>query len=91
VWAVGSYQNSVGTWPLVEHWDGVRWRIVTMPDTSMGTLSGITAVSAHDVWVVGATSDYLAAQPLMEHWDGAHWQVVASPRPAGRADIPLPP
>jgi len=89
VWAVGSYQNSVGTWPLVEHWDGVHWRIVTMPDTSMGTLSGITAVSAHDVWVVGATSDYLAAQPLMEHWDGAHWQVVASPRPAGAGGYTL--
>ncbi len=31
VWAVGESLNSVGSQTLIEHWNGVKWRIVHSP------------------------------------------------------------
>jgi hypothetical protein len=87
VWAVGSgtvsTPQSTTTVPLIEHWDGSRWSIVTgasLPSSSSGpqytSLSAVAALSANDVWAVGS---------LIEHWNGSAWSVVATA--SGDADF----
>ena len=86
-WAVGQY-NAVGGrvgefQPLIEHWDGTAWNIVTSPsaNTSDGNyLNGVTCTSQSDCWSVGY---YITVagdrQTLIEQWDGSSWAVVSSP------------
>ncbi len=83
IWAVGgsSRGTRVGS-PLIEHWDGSTWSIVpaTQPPDSVGTLKGVSALSANDVWAVGSsTIGNAASKTLIEHWDGSTWSLVPSP------------
>jgi hypothetical protein len=61
------------------------WSQVTSPNvgTSYNTLSGVAAVSAHNVWAVGAYGNGNGSLTLVEHWTGTQWQVVASPNVNG--------
>ncbi|HZD86451.1 MAG TPA: hypothetical protein VE088_00420 [Gaiellaceae bacterium] len=68
VWAVGRYVRH-GNQPLVEHWDGTRWSVVSFPGS--GGLSGVTALSSDDAWAVGETS--------VGHWDGSAWSAEGTP------------
>ncbi len=74
VWAVG-YSGSAG---LVEHWNGVRWRLV---DSPAADLSDVDADSATDIWAVGGAR----GGAFTMHWDGTSW--TSFPAPAG--DITL--
>lgn len=91
VWAVGFWEspgdNRGG--PLIERWDGHRWRVITpspsgLPcDSRLGScttgddLYGVAALAVDDVWAVGARwIDGNTSRPLVEHWDGHHWRVV---------------
>ena len=77
-WAVGyqapvyySYVHS----PLIEHWDGSSWRVVSSPFRGEGELTAIAALGADDVWAVG----FRSANPygsLILHWNGAVWSIV---------------
>jgi hypothetical protein len=86
VWAAGNRRDATGrTHPLIEHWNGRRWRIAAVPEPgdAVGVLFwGTTAVTADDVWAVGR---YDAAngreRTLVEHWDGTSWSIVPSPSP----------
>ena len=87
VWAVGSYSNNPqipDTNTLIEHWDGVRWSVVSSPSPGgySNTLSAIAVVSSSDIWAVGSFND---SQTLTEHWNGTQWSVVSSPSPNGDA------
>jgi hypothetical protein len=66
VWAVGElFRNQTPTKiPLVEHWNGTRWRRIESPAAD-GPFVGVTAPAHNDVWAV--TSD------TIWHWDGAVW------------------
>jgi hypothetical protein len=81
VWAVG-YQDVTGGGdfqPLIEHWDGAAWSVVTAappPSGSDNQLYGVSGTSPTDVWAVGF---FGTAKPLMEHWDGLSWSVVKPP------------
>jgi hypothetical protein len=66
VWAVG---DRIGIDPIVEHFDGSTWTVLTTPD--VGSANAVTAVAPNDVWVGG--SDGLI------HWDGSTWTVYATP------------
>jgi hypothetical protein len=88
VWAVGF--GSPGT--LIEHWNGVSWRVVPSPSPGTGKagyndLSGVAAVSPADAWAVGAyesgpgVSD-TSGSALIEHWNGKRWRRVSIPVPA---------
>jgi hypothetical protein len=70
VWAVGSTRVQVTNGPyhqepLVEHWDGATWKVVTsasLPATdpnlsSFNQLSAVTAINSRDVWAVGQAVD----------------------------------
>jgi hypothetical protein len=65
--------------PLIEHWDGSSWVMVSSPDVTTpnggAVLSGVAAIGPTDVWAVGSAG----AGTLTEHWNGSHWEVVSSP------------
>jgi len=78
VWAVGRSTDTgpLLTVPLIEHWDGSRWRKVPyeLPyGNTYGRLGGVVAISTDDVWAVGSTYGQRNA-PLLLHWDGASWE-----------------
>jgi hypothetical protein len=84
VWAVGEQQAAGGRFgTLVEHWDGMRWRVVRSPDpgSSGNHLYAVVANGHNDVWAVGQRND--AESPdreLILHWDGSDWSVIPTPR-----------
>ncbi len=76
VWVVGEQgaaESSDGT-PLVEHWNGTRWRLVPSP-SGPGSLNDVAATAADDAWAVGAHR----GRAVIEHWDGVAWRIVPSP------------
>jgi hypothetical protein len=79
IWAVGitnPTQCSNGgpkCQTLVEHWNGVRWKVIPSPNPPSAYLNlvwGISAVSRTDIWAVG-TTDY--GSTLIVHWNGTSW------------------
>ncbi len=84
LWAVGQYVSSktLNFQTLIEHYDGSTWTIVASPNIkAMGNgLSGVTAVSSHDIWAVGNASNLSrnTSQTLIEHYNGSTWTIVAS-------------
>ena len=66
--------------PLIEHWDGTQWSIVTSPQVS-GYLLGADALTAADAWAVGYVINAGQVQTLALHWDGSEWTQTASPNP----------
>jgi hypothetical protein len=93
-WAVG-YQEAVGASamsPLVEHWNGSSWSVVSLPADVSATngLTGVYAASPDDVWAtVGSANGPLSdpdlpdgtRPPVFVHWDGTAWSTVATPGP----------
>ena len=90
VWAVGYYSASAdasSTQALIEHWDGIQWRMFTSPQVSASTsLYGVAVLTTDDIWAVGSTSIHGSSdgrgpigEPLIEHWNGARWSIVKSP------------
>jgi hypothetical protein len=77
-WIAGMVEAR-GERALLEHWDGVSWKLVTLPARPLANrLTAVVSLSNQDAWVAGT---YLAGQPrtLVEHWDGRLWSVVSSP------------
>ncbi len=82
VWTVGYYiGNRDIDRTLIEHWDGMTWSIIPSPNSGPNnedSLSGVVAISAHDVWAVGTiiSTGSTPGQSLIEHWDGVQWRIV---------------
>ena len=74
--------------PLIEMFDGSRWRPLPSP-TQRGTLRAVVGVSVTDVWAVGdsAARTPQTGQPLILHWNGASWQTVPSPVLPGHGEL----
>jgi hypothetical protein len=74
-WAVGSRSRRRGPSALVEHWDGLTWKVVH--DAFAGAIgvspSGVASSGPDEVWVL--SSGFGLAGPL-EHWDGVTWTVT---------------
>src|SRR5712691_5470186 len=51
-WAVGSYGNGTGSFPLIEQWSNSRWTVISGPAIA-GSLAGVAAIAAHNIWAVG--------------------------------------
>ena len=83
VWAVGAKSAGTRFDTLVEHWNGIRWRVVRSPSTSSSEnlLASVSASNTNDVWAVGRTGVPFAerVQPLIEHYDGRSWKIVDAP------------
>jgi len=96
VWAAGSYQSgpdSSDLSPLVEHWDGTRWRLQPSPNPtgSRGEtgLDSIAAPSRTSALAVGSAWGSHGSIPLLERWDGVHWTTVPSRLRPGVTDPTL--
>ncbi|MUN35060.1 hypothetical protein [Actinomadura litoris] len=87
VWAVGRSLGDKGgeSRNLALHWNGTAWSKVPVPNVGNSVnpnfLTGITALSSHDVWAVGAATGGADGvnQSLIEHWNGSAWSIVPSP------------
>lgn len=84
-WAVGSQTAPSGSYepyvPVVEHWDGTGWHIVTLPSTEGAEewwMAGVHATSSSDVWV---SSPGFSDGSYFLHWDGKAWSNVPVPGP----------
>lgn len=77
VWAVG---QTGGGRPLIEHWDGLRWRVVS-PAPQRSILFAVAARTPHDAWAVGVRNRGSGGKTLIEHWNRARWTVIPSPNP----------
>jgi hypothetical protein len=97
IWAVGYWQPekkvSAAFNTLTEHWDGTSWSVVPSPtvaNSGSNTLTGVTALSTHNVWAVGYYFDNKGVRKtLIEHYDGTSWTIVPSPNPGGVSDALL--
>ncbi|MGN6379738.1 MAG: hypothetical protein ACTHNU_12355 [Gaiellales bacterium] len=69
VWAVGGVTGPSGTFPLVEHWNGTAWKVVSAPGG--GALTTVRVVTATNVWAAGGH--------LVEHYNGTAWSMVSAP------------
>jgi hypothetical protein len=96
VWAVGDDADngapSAQYRPLIEHWNGSSWSVVTSPMKGTSDfLNGIAAVSASNIWAVG--NDRTGLDPngpyytFIEHWNGSAWKVFKSPSPGSQNDL----
>jgi hypothetical protein len=92
IWAAGTIADGrLGlTETLTEHWNGVRWRVVSSPNIGeLGdSFAGIAAVSSNDVWTAGsyayhAPDGSVRTGTMTDHWDGMRWTVMATPDPPG--------
>jgi hypothetical protein len=75
VWAVGMVRPSAseGWRPVVEHWDGTNWSVVSSPDPHPNlsrNLQAIAAISASDIWAAGTVG--------IENWNGTSWSLVSA-------------
>jgi hypothetical protein len=83
--AVGSFVVGSQTFPLILRKSGPKWSRMATPRHTLGTLWGVTELSARDAWSVGDTS---TGKTLVMHWNGAKWRVVPSPT-RGHSDVLL--
>jgi hypothetical protein len=79
VWAVGYHTPRYYTQffsPLVEHWDGTAWRVVTIPYQGLGELTAVSVIAPNDVWAVGLRWTNPEGT-LILHWDGTRWSTMS--------------
>src|SRR5260370_28073886 len=88
VWAVGLQNDGSNgnSKPLIEHWNGTSWSVVSGAKLPKGSfLTGVAAVASNDVWAVGSQplSGSTGFHAFIAHSNGASWSVVSSPQFAG--------
>jgi hypothetical protein len=83
-WAVGSETGRTTTeavsHTLAAHWNGIGWRLVTVPAVSgrySPGLSAVSCLSSANCWVLGESGDVASDW----HWNGRSWTA----RPIGAA------
>ncbi|MGW5355847.1 hypothetical protein ACWERV_35695 [Streptomyces sp. NPDC004031] len=78
-WAVGQgyTEDTFAAVPVVQHWDGKRWRSVRIPGSQDWSLNQVDEVAPDDVWVVGV--DEATGQSVAAHWDGHRWTRTPTP------------
>jgi hypothetical protein len=90
-WAVGWQVEERRYRTLAEHWDGARWTVVPTPDLGRGkgdaVLTGVAALSPHDVWSVGWITRGDVQRPVVERWNGSRWTTVSLPSDLGPAGL----
>jgi hypothetical protein len=77
IWATGSVSNGSDFSPLIEHWNGTRWRVVSHPFTSTTqTLRDVARIPGSTrAWVVGTSGD----ATLTGRSTGTTWAEVDAP------------
>jgi hypothetical protein len=71
------------TGPLIETWNGARWRVAHPPGSPGSDLFDVSCTSARDCAAVGGTGPE-GDLTLAEAWNGSKWRVTTTPSlPAG--------
>jgi hypothetical protein len=88
VWAVGSW---MGDDPLVDHWDGHQWSLVTVPSFggSENILTGIDGTSSTDLWLVGQRQYAGQMHGVVVHGGTQGFQIVTPPDVAVLHDVAM--
>ncbi|HVM76318.1 MAG TPA: hypothetical protein VMT75_11785 [Candidatus Saccharimonadales bacterium] len=81
VYAVGalSTDTQLQGKPLIEHFDGTKWSVVSLPLAIKNTraeLVNIAGLSATDIWMIG---NVVTGSPLVLHFDGQNFTRVPFP------------
>lgn len=86
-WAVGlRYHGQIPVRrPYVLHWNGTRWRPVTLLKAGPLVAANVVASSPTNVWVFGDLNGSSGA-PEAVRWDGAAWHVIPIPAPGSSND-----
>lgn len=97
VWAGGEARGdagglSVGSWIMVQHWDGSSWELVDVPGPPGGVsinfsgprIHDVLALAEDDVWFGGQWGEPNAQgsvtwRPLAMHWDGSGMEIFDTP------------
>jgi hypothetical protein len=91
VWVVGRTDNGSTLTLWSEHWDGLAWSVVPVPqepDLPYAFLGQAAAVSANDVWATGTADDGgQTTRGLLRHWDGTAWTSSAVPNPGAWSEF----
>jgi hypothetical protein len=96
-WAAGFAveRGSTTGRPVIEHWSGRLWRLVTLPPKALSAFDRVPAgspvppapvigaSSARNVWVFNQTTG------AWLRWDGLRWSHGLLPRRPGRADVAI--
>jgi hypothetical protein len=85
LWTAGFFKVGIGaleTVPVIDHFNGKTWTIVSAPRPASSVLTAINGTSGTDIWAVGRQVAHAGAISLIEHYDGHAWTRVASPSPA---------
>ena len=84
LWAVGFFRVGIGafeTVPVIDHFNGKTWTIVSAPRPAASVLTGIDGTSASDMWAIGRQMVRDRAVTIIDHFDGHLWTRVSSPSP----------
>jgi hypothetical protein len=76
--------------PLVERWDGTRWRVEAAPapaGTDDSPLAAVSCSATRSCSAVGAWFDAVGYRTLAERWDGARWAIEPTPDAPGADDV----
>ena len=74
--AVGSHTVGDAPRPVIEHWNGRRWSMMTgavVPGADGAALNGIACPFLFSCFAVGSQSVGSGTKVLVEHWNGRHW------------------
>jgi hypothetical protein len=81
-WVFGGTNPGGPSSATAEHWNGKRWRAVSLPRGLGGFITAASASAAKDIWAVSYSGSYVL------HWNGRHWTVAKRWRhPAAAASI----
>jgi hypothetical protein len=85
--AVGDFFTRGSYKPLVEHWNGTKWSIITVPVPKGpgGSLTGVACPGPTTCFAVGSYDTATTSLSLTERWNGKTWSIVPSPKPLGHA------
>jgi hypothetical protein len=84
-WAVGEAESTTKpvVRPVIEHWDGRRWRLVANPRVPpMTALSSVTVAADGEAWAVG-TPFTDTGRGVVLHWTKRAWVTSATPTTGG--------
>jgi len=71
IWAVGyTYTNDYVRYEtLIEHWNGMDWRVVPSPNGDVHNdnwLYGVALISPKDLWAIGWSTG--TSRPILAHY-----------------------
>jgi hypothetical protein len=91
-YVAGHYSNPASAQAAVEHWDGTKWTVATIPKPAGATDStfyGLTCRSATNCTAVGHFGTASTARTLIERFNGTSWSIPTSPKPTNSTDSTL--